>query len=715
MKRLLAGMIACSITGFAHAQALEEVIVTAQKREQNIREVPVSVSTITDSEFNALFQGGGDIRGLSTRVPGLYIESSNGRVAPRFYIRGLGNIDFDLAASQPVSVIMDEVVMENVILKSFPVFDIDRVEVSRGPQGSLFGRNTTAGIVKLVSKKPTMERDGYLEATAGTLGTANVEAAFGGQVADGAAARLSVLFQNRDDYINNAFTGAEDVMGGHQESAGRFQLLLEPSDDFSALFNVHMRSLDGTASVFRANVFTPGSNELNANFDRDVIFFDEGDNNPQEYDSSGASVKLDFVYNDLTITSVTAYEQAEGRSLGDIDGGYGAVFLPESGPGFIPFPSQTQDAADVEQVTQEFRIANDPSLDDGFSWQVGAFLFDSRLEVETSPFFVPPTTVVHENNAWAIFGQAVMPVSETIDVVGGLRWTDDEKTLEAPGGVMVELEDDQISGDLAINWKHSDNGIVYARYARGFKAPTIQARDVAFGAPPSTATSETSDSFEIGFKQRVLGGRGDVSGAIYSYTVNDIQFSAVGGAANSIQLINADSGNGMGLELEGRFLVTDNFEMTAGFAYNDTEIDDPNLRVAPCGSGLCTVNDPVDGNGFALVDENPFPNAPRMTFNVTGDVFFPTGNGGEIYVFADYAVQGRTNIFLYDAKEFQVNSQYELGLQVGYRRQDSWELYAFARNITDEANVQGAIDFNNLTGFVNEPRIFGVTFKTMFN
>ena len=127
---------------FASAQAvLEEVIVTATKREQSMLDVPISIATMSGERFTSLFEGGADVRGLSTRVPGLYIESSNGRVAPRFYIRGLGNIDFDLAASQPVSVIMDEVVKENVVLKSFPIFDIDRVEVLRGPQGSLFGRS----------------------------------------------------------------------------------------------------------------------------------------------------------------------------------------------------------------------------------------------------------------------------------------------------------------------------------------------------------------------------------------------------------------------------------------------------------------------------------------------------------------------------------------------------------------------------------------------
>ena len=108
-----------------------------------------------DDQVAAVFSAGEDVVALAARVPALYAESSNGRVAPRFYIRGLGNTDFDLAASQPVSIIMDDVVMENVVLKSTPLFDVERVEVYRGPQGTLFGRNTTAGIVRFTSVKPT--------------------------------------------------------------------------------------------------------------------------------------------------------------------------------------------------------------------------------------------------------------------------------------------------------------------------------------------------------------------------------------------------------------------------------------------------------------------------------------------------------------------------------------------------------------------------------
>ncbi len=241
----------------AEETKLERIMVTAQKRVQSTQEVPISIATLSGEKFDALFAGGEDIQALSGKIPGLYAESSNGRAAPRFYIRGLGNTDFDLAASQPVSVIMDDVVMENVILKSFPLFDIEQAEVIRGPQGTLFGRNTTAGIVKFNSVKPTQDFEAYTKATVGSFGTINLEGAAGGGLTDELSARISLMNQNRDDWVDNGFTGEKDFTGGHDEKAGRLQFLYD-TDAFSALLNVHGRKLDGTSSLFRANILTPG-------------------------------------------------------------------------------------------------------------------------------------------------------------------------------------------------------------------------------------------------------------------------------------------------------------------------------------------------------------------------------------------------------------------------------------------------------------------------
>ena len=241
----------------ADVVGVEVIEVTARKRTENIKEVPISVSALTPKKLEVLGSSGMDVRALSAKVPSLLIESSFGRTFPRFYIRGLGNTDFDLLASQPVSLIYDDVVLENALTKGMPMFDIERVEVLRGPQGTLFGRNTPAGIVKVQSKKPTQDFDASVSASYGSFDTTDLRVAVGGSLTDTLSARVALLQQDRDDWIDNKAPGfeAEDQLGGYSETAGRLQLLWEPSDEFSALFNYHFRDAEADArEIGRAHV-----------------------------------------------------------------------------------------------------------------------------------------------------------------------------------------------------------------------------------------------------------------------------------------------------------------------------------------------------------------------------------------------------------------------------------------------------------------------------
>ena len=180
------GALLCATAAFAQDSApvaaatasddsLGEVTVTAQRRSENLQKVPVSVGVLSGAEQRAIAAGGDDtLLSLSGRVPSLYVESTTGRIFPRFYIRGLGNIDFYLGASQPVSIIQDDVVLEHVVLKSNPVFDVNQIEVLRGPQGSLFGRNTTAGIIKFDTPKPTQDYTGRVSASYATYNSVSL-------------------------------------------------------------------------------------------------------------------------------------------------------------------------------------------------------------------------------------------------------------------------------------------------------------------------------------------------------------------------------------------------------------------------------------------------------------------------------------------------------------------------------------------------------------
>lgn len=704
---------------------LEEITVTAQRREERLQDVPISISTMTGDDLRTIFESGEDIRALAGRVPGLNAESSNGRVAPRFYLRGLGNTDFDLAASQPVLIVMDEVVQDNVILKSFPIFDQERVEVLRGPQGTLFGRNTPAGIIKFDSVKPSEALDGYVQATVGDAGTFNFEGALGGALnADGTLlGRLSVFTLNRDDWIDNSFTGENDALGENRDFAVRGQLTMIGAA-VRAHLKVHYRDYEGTSEIFRANVLTKGSDELNENFDRDVVAFNEGDNNPQEAQAAGGSLRLDWDLSEaLTLTSITAVETAEDKSLGDIDGGN------PDGPGFILFQTSTQDGIeDLTQFTQELRLSSDASPN--LFWQAGLFFFNDEFDVFTDVFVDPRTVRKQESEAYALFGQFSYDLSDRWNLTAGLRYTDDKREftpVQTPAITVdpLSISDEEISWDLSLAFAPTDELNYYARVASGFRGPSIQARDLTFGGPPSVANSETITSAELGFKSTLGGNRFRINGAVFAYQVDDQQITAVGGATNTVQLVNADRVNAFGIDLDIDALFTENFLAQLAIGYNDTEIDDPNLLIATCGAVLadfsqaCTPTDPLvtndDGPDFAVVDGNPLPNAPEFNANLRLRWTIPLA-AGDFYVATDWMFQSDRQFLIYDTVEYNSGDTYEGGVRIGFEAANGrWDAAVFGRNITDEEYLKGVIDFNNNTGFVNDRRIWGVTGRLFFD
>ena len=710
---------------------LDEVVTTAQKREQNLQDVAQSVDVVRGDELDAIRGAAEDILFLSARVPSVYAEGSFGRTFPRFYIRGLGNTDFDLNANQPVSLVYDDVVLENPILKGFPVFDMERVEVLRGPQGTLFGRNTPAGVIKFESVKPTEEFDGYVKASYGRFQTGTLEAAVGGGLGDGVSARVSGLYQTRDAYVDNvAPAGPEEDFEGFDELAGRVQLLLEPENvDATLLLNLHGRKLNGGSRTFRANAIAQGTGGLVDGFDRFTAQADA----PQILDvgNVGASAKLEIGAGRGTFTSVSAWESVSIDARGDVDGGFGAAFLGLSSPGFIPFPAESQDnITDHDQFTQELRY--NVQATDALNLTVGGFLFIEDLEIESLSFDTLFTGDVNgravqqqSTDAFALFGSAEYAFTDRLSATGGLRLTFEDKDFRAfrligPFGsgtlapIERELEDEVVSGDVTLDYVVNDNLNVYGRYARGFRSPNVQGR-IVFGDAVTVADTETIDSLEAGFKSTFMGGRGVLNGAAYVYETEDQQVTAVGGAGNFNQLFNADSVKGVGVEFDAFLNPTDFLELTAGFSINDTEIDDPDLEVGVCGSP-CTVTDPINPEtGNALIDGNPLPQAPKYIANVTARFGLPVGNGFEAFVFGDVAHRSQVNFFLYESSEFRSEALTEVGLRGGIASLDQdWEIAGYIRNLTGEVALEGGVDFNNLTGFLNEPTTYGVELMTRF-
>lgn len=669
---------------------LEEITVTAQKREENIQEVPLSITTLNADQLLPLASGGADVKFLSGRVPSLLLESSFGRAFPRFYIRGLGNTDFDLNASQPVSMVVDEIVLENPIVKGMPLFDVQRVEVLRGPQGTLFGRNTPAGIVKFETRKPSRQFDGYARVSYGTYDNIDFKAAVGGGLSETLSARVAGVFQSQSDWIDNAFTGEENALGGQQTFAGRLQLLWEPAQKFKALLNVHGWDLDGTARIFRANILQKGTNDLVDGYSQDEIAQDGL--NEQTITAYGGSLKLDYDFGAATLTSVTGYEAvADMYSRGDIDGGFGAVFAPPSGPGVIPFPSESADGLpDLDQFTQELRLASH-NTDGDWDWLLGFYYFNEKLTAETFSYnsLAPGRPQdgfafqTQDATSWAAFASIDVRPTDRWTLKGGLRYTTDEKdfsaerpdpTFQVPTVRPIEVttDADLVTWDFSATYQATGNVNAYARVGTGFRAPSIQGRilfcgDFEGGLNPATncvsvADEEKITSGEIGLKAQIAQ-RLRLNLATYLYRVDGQQVVAVGGQFNTATLLNADKTNGYGFEADLDWSPSSRWLFTLGASFNHTEIDDPNLAVATCGGG-CTITSPIVDD-LARADGNPLPHAPEWIFSGIVDYRQLLSNQSLFTASLDWSYHSEKSFFLYTSDEF-VADGFELGARLGY-------------------------------------------------
>jgi iron complex outermembrane receptor protein len=329
-------------------------------------------------------------------------------------------------------------------------------------------------------------------------------------------------------------------------------------------------------------------------------------------------------------------------------------------------------------------------------------------------------------------------------VTGGIRYNNDRRRynvtrtkdtqfpgfLQNPlGAVSRSVKDNNVTWDVTAKYDASDDVNLYARVAKGYRAPSIQGR-ILF--PPSgtanplesgvtIGNSETIYSYESGIKADILDGRGRINLSGFYYDLKNAQLTAVGGGVNANRLINAKKVRGYGFELDAEFKPTRNLLLTAGFSYNNTKIKDPNLTTAACGAvrvdtfpnvSLCTILDPVVvaaapfSAAIVNINGNSLPQSPRWIANWTASYSIPIGNG-EIYAYTDWAYRSKINFFLYDSVEFQDDHLLEGGLRIGYKT-ERFDIAAFVRNITKDTSAVGGIDFNNLTGFVNEPRVWGV-------
>jgi iron complex outermembrane receptor protein len=308
-----------------------------------------------------------------------------------------------------------------------------------------------------------------------------------------------------------------------------------------------MRNLDGSARLFRANIIKKGTDDIVPGFDKTRISIDGI--NSQTLDNYGGSMRLRWDLGGTTLHSITGYEKVKSFSRGDIDGGFGAVFLPSSGPGFIPFDAESADGLPKhKQVSQEFRLESNSR--GPTKWLAGLYYFNEDITIAAGYSSIGGNAQngfarqQQENKAYALFGSVNHKFSDKFTVRAGLRYTSDKKDfvadrLQAPpfsptflGRLTTNTSASNVSGDLSGTYQMTPDTNVYARLARGFRAPSIQGR-LLFGDALSVADSETVTSYEAGIKSDLWNKRARVGFNVFHFDVKDLQLTAVGGRPTS--------------------------------------------------------------------------------------------------------------------------------------------------------------------------------------
>ena len=490
-----------------------------------------------------------------------------------------------------------------------------------------------------------------------------------------------------------------------------------------------------SATLFRANIIKKGTNDLVDGFDYGSYPSDGV--NYQRLSTKGGNIRLKYNLDDITLHSITGYETLKFNSRADVDGGYGASYAPPYGPGYIPFAVETADLLpNHKQFSQELRAES--NYKGPLQWIGGLFFFNENIQIDSISFntFAPGNPQnpqyaqqFQDAKSWAAFGSLNYTVSDQFKLRGGLRYTSDKKEFSAirveppksSGPFNIDNTSHNLSWDLSGTYELDKSTNLFGRIATGYRAPSMQGRLNGLGDKPSFAGAEKALSYEAGIKQDLFEKRARLSASVFQYTVKDKQLTAGSGGINMNQLINADKVTGQGVEVDFQANLGSGFSATLGGSYNDTEIKDKNLFVQYCGNlgntapnpyGCTPTNAPGPFAGTSKIDGNPLPRAPKTQLNFTLKYSTEIGNG-EFYAYTDWTYRSSYNFFLYEAPEYKAKPLTEGGARVGYKW-SKYEVAAFARNITDKRVLIGAIDFDNLTGMLNEPRTIGATFKVNF-
>jgi iron complex outermembrane receptor protein len=686
---LMAGLMAAGNTA-VHAQqereslVLEEVLVVARKREENVQDVSIAVSALSGTELTDAHIR--DSAELSKLVPSLTVGEGGGN---SFVIRGIGTLVFTNGAEASVSTMLDGVVLGRSNQSFMKLVDIQRVEVLRGPQGTLFGKNSTAGVVHFITKDPSDEFEGQMNATAIEDDEYRLGGTVSGPLTDTLGARLTYGGVRDDGYIKNVYDG--DYYNGGDSDTVRLKMRWEPTYGLDLKWSSDYTSEDDTARVRPPRIVAdPAIAEellpVVASDDNDEVNLDG--NIFKDIDTWGHALNIDWDLGEHTLTSITGYREYEQDAEADNDG------RPTNPQNFTQKISDDQ-----SQFTQEFRLVS--PADKSLRYVVGVYAFLQELDKENARTFPTGGNVATskvENTNYAAFGELTYDITDTVRGIVGGRFTYDELEYDfkRTGNVFPEIsptddsaDDTDFSPKLALEWDVLDDAMTYVSYAEGYKG---QAFNVTFGTQPGDPIDpELSTTYEWGIKSTLLGGRVRLNVALFRTDYDDFQSQALIDDDNTTAFILTNAGDvrteGLEVDITGR--VTENLTIFGGVAFIDASLEE--FENAPCSNGQkfygeCPESQVQDISGGDL----PFSPDWKVSLNANYAIPLET-MPFDLVVKASYQGQDDMLTDISQDKRTVQDSYNVFDLALSMEAGDGhWDATVFVKNITDE-NYTSAI------------------------
>jgi iron complex outermembrane recepter protein len=680
-------------TGSALAQGqsgtvLEEVFVVAQKRSQNMQEVPVAVSAFSGEDMKNV--GVTEPVNLAAQTPNLSTKNAVGNTAPIFSLRGISLNDFATNGTQPVGVYVDEVYMVNNSQLSFQMFDVERAEILKGPQGTLYGRNTTAGAVSFITRKPSDETEIDASITVGNYEMVRTEAAVGGALTNNLSGRFSFAGERQlGGYFTNDVTG--DEHGETKRYGWRGQLLWDATDATSVLLNIH-GGIDKSDNWYYSFVadesgLPEGAAIAAADPDDGDIYRGRFNSSPTlDNDSLGATVKVEHDFETVKLTSISSYEAMDYARSEDFD----STVLSAGNNDY---------SGALDAYSQEVRLTSDGATD--WFWIVGAFYGYDKLEEDDvfneseHPFFyglVLNEKYKQETTSFALFTHNEIQLSEAWRLTAGLRYTDEERSFVGGTIGFAEIDSEvnysEWTGKLGVDYLIDDH-MIYSSFSRGYKAGGFTGFFTFVPEEKQAYNPEFIDAFELGIKSTLADGAVRLNGAVFHYQYDDLQ--AFGSKDGFFRIFNIEEAVVIGAEIEMNWLPAEGWRIDTGLAVLDTEVNKSSLAEAPEGNKL--------GNAADL----QFNIAASYEWNLSHRLLAFVGIDASYQDDIFYSISNNPN---------QLQESYTLAnARAGVRDADDiWSVTGWVKNLTDKEYFGEIFSDGALAiGFPAAPRTYGVT------